>query len=112
MTAVPRYDFVMRPRRRRGDARPITATAVSAAGFTSYLRLAHRDPGLQQQRFYVLAWQPGLFGEGALLRSWGLAGAAGRTLMTRYQDRRSAQPVIERLVHRQLRQGYRVIERI
>jgi predicted DNA-binding WGR domain protein len=102
----------MRPRRRRSDARPVTAAVVAAARFMSYLRLAHRDPALQRQRFYVLAWQPGLFGDGALLRSWGLAGAPGRTLMTRYADRRSAQPVIERLVHRQLRHGYRLIERI
>jgi predicted DNA-binding WGR domain protein len=90
----------------------VTAALVAAARFTCYLRLAHRDPVHQRQRFYVLAWQPGLFGEGALLRSWGLAGAAGRSVMTRYDDRRTAQPVIERLVHRQLRHGYRVVEQI
>ena len=88
------------------------AAVVAAACFSSYLRLAHRDPVQQRQRFYVLAWQPGLFGDGALLRSWGLTGASGHTLMTRYEGRHAAQPVIERLVHRQLRHGYRVIERI
>jgi predicted DNA-binding WGR domain protein len=112
MTAEPRYDFGMQLRRRRGDTRPVTAAGMAAARFTSYLRLTHRDPVHQRQRFYVLAWQPGLFGEGALLRSWGLAGASGKTLMTRYEDRRAAQPAIERLVYRQLRHGYRVVERI
>ena len=84
---------------------------IAASGFTSYLRLAHFDSAQQRQRFYVLVWQPGLFGGGALVRSWGLVGARGRTLMTRYLDRRAAQPVIERLVQRQLGHGYRVVQR-
>lgn len=100
----------MRPRPRRYPERLLT-TVVTAAGFASHLRLAHLDQVHQRQRFYVLTWQPGLFGDGALLRSWGLAGARGRTIMTRYENRRTAQPVIERLVHRQLRHGYYVVER-
>ena len=99
----------LRPRRRPGR---LEAAVITAADFASHLWLAHLDQIHQRQRFYVLTWQPGLFGDGALLRSWGLAGARGRTIMTRYADRRAAQPVIERLVHRQLQHGYRVVERI
>jgi predicted DNA-binding WGR domain protein len=100
----------MRLRRGRAAAQREIAV-IAAAGFTSYLRLAHLDSAQQRQRFYVLVWQPGLFGDGALVRSWGLVGAPGRTLMTRYPGRQAAQPVIERLVQRQLGHGYRVVER-
>jgi predicted DNA-binding WGR domain protein len=76
----------------------------------SYLRLARLDPVQQRQRFYALIWQPSLVDEGALLRSWGWVGARGRTVVARYADRDTAQPVIQRLIQRQLRQGYRVVE--
>lgn len=80
------------------------------AGFVSYLRLARLDPVQPRPHFYALSWQPSLFDEGALLRSWGRVGARGRTVVARYADRDTAQPVIQRLVQRQLRQGYRVVE--
>ena len=95
----------MRARRRGRDPR-----ALTVASFVSYLRLVQRDPVQPRQRFYALSWQPGLFAESALLRSYGQVGTRGGTVLIRFPDRRAAQPTIERLVQRLLRQHYQVVE--
>jgi hypothetical protein len=72
----------------------------SRLGVVSYLHLTRLDPVQQRHRFNALSWRPCLFDESALLRSGGLTGASGCALMTGSADRRNAQPVMERLVHR------------
>ena len=44
------------------------------AGFRAYVRFESVDPAENRRRFYDLTWQPTLFGEGALVRTWGRQG--------------------------------------
>jgi predicted DNA-binding WGR domain protein len=73
----------------------------------AYARFVSVDPATNRLRFYSLSWQPMLFGGGMLIRTWG---STGRTLETVYEDRASAQAVVEQLVKRRLRRGYRVVD--
>ncbi len=44
------------------------------AGFRAFVRFENSDPAENRRRFYDLTWQPTLFGEGALVRTWGRQG--------------------------------------
>jgi predicted DNA-binding WGR domain protein len=85
------------------------ATTEQLAGFRACVRFEHVEPRENRRRSYDLAWQPTLFGEGALVRSWGLLGQAGRTRVTLYPGRDDAQPEV-RQVLRRLLHGYRVVD--
>ena len=78
--------------------------------FRAYARFVSVDPAKNRFRFYTLTWQPSLWGEGALLRSWDRIGAKGRSLQTFYQDRESAQALVDQLVRRRLPRGYQVVD--
>jgi predicted DNA-binding WGR domain protein len=80
------------------------------AGFRAYLRLVSVDASHNRFRAYTLTWQPGLFGGGALRRSWGRIGSRERTKETYYDDRASAQPEIDRLLRRRLAHHYFVVD--
>ncbi len=41
------------------------------ATFSAYVRFESSDPAENRRRFYDLTWQPTLFGDGALVRTWG-----------------------------------------
>ncbi len=84
--------------------------AEVASGFQSHARFISINQHQNRHRFYVLSWQPGLFGGGALLRSWGRIGTKGRSLLAFYEDRSAAQAAAERIIRRRLRHGYRVID--
>jgi len=58
---------------------------------------------------YTLTWQPGLIGDGALVRCWGRTGGAERTRVDYYPDRARAQAHVEAILRRRLRHGYRVL---
>ncbi len=88
----------------RGEATEVAARFHGHARFVSINQTQNRH------RFYVLSWQPGLFGGGALLRSWGRIGTKGRSLLAFYEDRSAAQAAAERIIRRRLRHGYRVID--
>ncbi len=85
-------------------------SAEVLARFAAYARFVSVDPATNCFRFYSLSWQPMLFGGGALIRTWGRIGSTGRTLETIYEDRASAQALVEQLVKRRLRRGYRVVD--
>ena len=80
------------------------------ASFRAYVRFKSVDPEQNRRRFYDLTWQPTLFGEGALVRTWGRQGQPGTTRATVYPDRVCALPQIRQVLRRRLQHGYRVID--
>ena len=80
------------------------------AGFRAYVRFESVDPAENRRRFYDLLWQPTLFGEGALVRSWGRQGQSGTTRATFYPGRRHAAAQIRQVVRRRLAHGYTVTD--
>ena len=79
------------------------------ATFSAYIRFESSDPAANRHRFYDLTWQPTLFGEGALVRTWGRQGQPGTARATFYPDRGGAQAEIRQVVRRRLAHGYQVI---
>ena len=80
------------------------------AGFNAYVRFENVDPAENRHRFYDLTWQPTLFGDGALIRTWGRQGQPGTTRATFYPDRDAAAPEVRAVVRRRLAHGYRVTD--
>ena len=80
------------------------------AGFRAYIRFESVDLAENRRRFYDLTWQPTLFGDGALVRSWGRQGQTGTSRATFYPDRACALPQIRQVLRRRLQHGYRVVD--
>ena len=78
-------------------------------GSRAYVRFENVDPAENRHRFYDLTWQPTLFGDGALVRTWGRQGQPGTSRATFYADRTCAAAEVRRVVRRRLQHGYRVI---
>jgi len=57
----------------------------AAAHFRAYVQLRSVDPACNRDRSYILTWQPGLIGDGALMRCWGRTGGAERTRIDSYR---------------------------
>ena len=72
----------------------------------SSVRLFHVDPARNMARFYVLALQPTLFGEVALVREWGRIGSPGRVQVTAYATPEEAEAAFRRVGHQKARRGY------
>jgi predicted DNA-binding WGR domain protein len=81
----------------------------AVVGFCQYARFIRTDPSENRRRFYLVTWQPALFGGGMLVRTWGRIGATGANVAMPYPDRQSAQPAIERLIRRRLRRRYELV---
>jgi predicted DNA-binding WGR domain protein len=79
------------------------------ATFRHELHLVSLNPAKNRYRFCTLAWQTSLFGELALVRTWGRLGKVGRSQAHFYPDVMSAQPAIIALLRRRLRHGYRAV---
>ncbi len=95
------------PRKPRSS--PTETPAV--AGFQQYARFERVDPAQNCERFYILTWQPLLWGELALVRSWGRIGSQGsRRLEGSYPDRQSAQALAERLIRRRIKRRYELVD--
>ena len=86
------------------------AMSETLATFSAYVRFESIDPAENRRRFYDLTWQPTLFGEGALVRSWGRQGQPGTTRATFYPDRGCADAEVRQVVRRRLQHGYRVVD--
>ena len=84
--------------------------AARLTAFRAYVRFESRDPEQNRDRYYDLLWQPTLFGEGALVRTWGRQGQPGTSRATFYPDRTCAEAEVRRVVRRRLQHGYRVID--
>ena len=92
--------------------RRITPTAPDlgpVAAFRASVRLTSVHPAANRFRFYALTWRPTLWGDFALVQTWGRLGGPGRSRTSFYASRAAAQGAIGRLLRRRLRHGYRVV---
>lgn len=68
--------------------------------------LERRDCALNVARFYVLAIEPSLFGDAALVRAWGRIGALGRQHLDLYASADETGEALENWLARKTRRGY------
>jgi predicted DNA-binding WGR domain protein len=73
------------------------------------LVLDRSDQEQNMARFYVLAVEPTLFGEAALVREWGRRGSAGRRRLDLYGDIDDAAEALEDWLLRKTKRGYRIV---
>jgi predicted DNA-binding WGR domain protein len=71
------------------------------------LRLRRCDPTRNMARFYLMALQPTLFGEVALVRTWGRIGTRGQEMRETFDGAASARHALDRLAGQKTRKGYR-----
>jgi predicted DNA-binding WGR domain protein len=71
------------------------------------LVLERRDASRNMARFYVLAIEPTLFGDTALVREWGRIGSTGRRRLDLHADRETAVEALDIWLARKARRGYR-----
>jgi predicted DNA-binding WGR domain protein len=72
------------------------------------LVLERRNATGNMARFYVLAIEPTLFSEMALVREWGRIDSWGRRRIDLYPNRASAAESLDAWLVRKARRGYRV----
>jgi predicted DNA-binding WGR domain protein len=70
------------------------------------LVLERRDPSRNMARYYVLAIEPTLFGEMALVREWGRLGCRGRRRLDLHADAGAAAEALEAWFSRKRLRGY------
>ena len=103
---VPKSGTDRSPRTARRIAPRPDVGAVAA--FRAHVRLTSVDPAANRFRSYALSWRPTLWGDYALVQTWGRLGSPGRARITFFAARPLAQEAIVRLLRRRLRHGYRV----
>ena len=105
---VPKPGTARSPRiARRIVPTPVDVGAVAA--FRSHVRLTSVDPAANRFRSYALSWRPTLWGDFALVQTWGRLGSPARSRTAFFASRPMAQEAIVRLLRRRLRHGYRVV---
>lgn len=67
--------------------------------------LHRRDTESNMARFYVLAIEPSMFGDAALVRAWGRIGSTGRQRLDLYPTANEAGEALEAWLARKLRRG-------
>jgi predicted DNA-binding WGR domain protein len=72
------------------------------------LVLERREPSRNMARFYVLAIEPTLFGDMALVREWGRIGSLGRRRLDLHASVSSAGEALDVWLARKVRRGYQV----
>ncbi len=97
-------------RSRLASGRRVTRELPAVAGFQQYAQFQSIDCAENRQRFYLVSWQPLLWGGGALIWSWGRLGSRGSSRVAEFPDRSSAQPIVERLIRRRLQRRYELID--
>ncbi len=104
---VPKPGTARSPRiARRIVPTPVDVGAVAA--FRGHVRLTSVDPAANRFRVYALSWRPTLWGNFALVQTWGRLGSPARSRTACFASRPMAQEAIARLLRRRLRHGYRV----
>ena len=68
--------------------------------------LQRRDCARNAARFYVLAIEPSLYGDAALVRTWGRIGSLGRQRLDLYASAAEAGEALEAWLARKVRRGY------
>lgn len=77
----------------------------------TYLSLERINPDRNELRFYYLAWQPSLFAEGAVVRSYGRKDGQRRILAPLpYPSLDAAWSLIRSIIRLHLQHGYRIVE--
>ncbi|WP_244546628.1 WGR domain-containing protein [Bosea sp. OK403] len=77
-------------------------------GKLQMLVLERRDDSCNLARFYVLAIEPTLFGDTALIREWGRIGANGRRRLDLHADHETAAEALDVWLTRKAARGYRL----
>lgn len=78
-------------------------------GKLQMLVLERRDKGCNIARFYVLAIEPTLFGDTALIREWGRVGTNGRRRLDLHADQAAAAESLDVWLARKVARGYRLL---
>ena len=78
--------------------------------FTRELRLVSIDASRNRTRFYVLQWQPTLWGSVMLMRIWGRIGGPGRMQVVHETATPQRAAALTRLVRQRLRHGYHIVD--
>lgn len=73
------------------------------------LVLDRSDPAQNMARFYVLAIEPTLFGDVALVREWGRRGCTGQRRLDLYGNQEAAAEALQDWLLRKTRRGYGVV---
>lgn len=74
---------------------------------TSWI-LERRDPTRNMARYYLVAIEPTLFGDTALLRQWGRIGTQGRQRRDLYRTEVLAQEALRTWLRRKAKRGYSI----
>lgn len=85
-----------------------TAPTPAPIPFQDFVRLESVDPAKNRARFFVLAWQPTLWGERVLVRVWGRCGTLGRWAVVKTSPAQSPEQIANRLLQLRLRHGYAI----
>jgi predicted DNA-binding WGR domain protein len=85
-------------------------SARSPRGKLQMLVLERRDESRNMARFYVLAVEPTLLGDSALVREWGRIGTIGRRRLDLHPDAAAAGEALEKWLARKTQRGYRLTE--
>ena len=81
----------------------------AVVGFQQYARFESIEHATNRERFYLLAVQPTLMGDVALMRTWGRLGTHGHSLSSTFPDRASAQQTVDRLIRRRIQRRYELV---
>jgi predicted DNA-binding WGR domain protein len=86
----------------------MTIMDENASDRLQLLVLERRDAQRNMARFYVLAIEPTLFGDVALLREWGRIGSTGCRRLDLHSDPETAVEALDIWLARKVRRGYRI----
>jgi len=76
----------------------------------TYLLFKKIDPQQNMDRFYYLAWQRTLLGEGCIVRYYGRNGGQQHVLAPEsYPNFDRAWPALRKIIQRRLRNGYQIV---
>ena len=84
------------------------ATDADNSTLLQVLMLERIDGPRNMARFYVIAIEPTLFEDLALVRRWGRIGTAGRQRIDLHPSRKVAQVELEKWLARKCRRGYQI----
>ena len=87
---------------------PAAAELIDVVRFGVHVQLVRPNAAGDVSHVYQLLWQPGLWGEGAVVEVCGRSGQAATSHLTRYPSRAHAQDHVVPLLLRLVRQGFEV----
>ena len=74
-----------------------------------YVRFERCAPQENVNRYYILAWQPTLFGTGAVVRQFGRKGQSQRMLFNEFPTLDAACPFMRAAIRARLRHNYHLV---